>query len=77
MMNITKYKLFPTILINGRGIITGTSSIKILSFLVYITKFISQRWCVWPFYQQSSHVYQYGSILPSYPFKKQLFEGIF
>ena len=77
MMNITKYKLFPTILINGRGIITGTSGIKILSFLVYITKLFFTKMCVWPFYQQSSHVYQYGSILPSYPFKKQLFEGIF
>ena len=40
MMNITKYKLFPTFLINGRGIITGTSGIKILSFLVYITKLL-------------------------------------
>lgn len=68
MMNITKYKLFPTFLINGRGIITGTSGIKIFEFLgiYYKIAFHKDELCLKPFYQQSSHVpiWKYFTILP-------------
>lgn len=67
MMNITKYKLFPTFLINGRGIITGTSGIKILSFLVYITKLLFTKMvCVTflPAKFTRISIWKYFTILP-------------
>lgn len=70
MMNITKYKLFP-FLINGRGIIIRDQWYKNFEFLgIYLSNCFSQRWCVWPFLPAKFIVYQYGSILPSYPLQE-------